>query len=161
MKVFYTLDRNGMLSDGMQINGGPFKSTQHSNTYNSPNATIWNQRNDPGPLIEWALEAHRKALFSNAVSRFNCIFAWDDLERAKWFRGFAKFPLSTPIYEVHSSGKFHRGDMNVYSAQCSSSEFTARLNAYWSGSTLSVNNINDPAWEILVELPATIGKRVA
>jgi len=161
MNVFYTLDRKGMLSAGMQINGGPFKPTQHSNTYNSPNATIWNQRNDPSPLIEWALEAHRKALFSNAVSRFNCIFAWEDIETAQWFRSFSQAPLATPIYEVYSDGKIHKGDMNVYNAKCDSSEFTLRLDAYWSGVTRTINNGLGPAWEILVELPAKIGKRVA
>ncbi|WP_293649232.1 hypothetical protein [uncultured Pantoea sp.] len=161
MRVFYTLDRSGKLVDGLQINDGSFKSTSHSNNYNSPNATIWNQQNDPGPLLEWALEAHRKALFANAVSRFNCIFAWEDLETAKWFRGFSRSPLSTPIYEVHSDGKIHKGDMYVYNAQCGSSEFTSRLDAYWSSSTRAVNNGLGPAWEILVELPATIGKRVA
>lgn len=161
MKLFYTLDRRGMLFDGMQINGGSVNSTQHSNTYNSPNVTIWNQQNDPGPLIEWALETHRKALFANAVSRFNCIFAWEDLDTAKWFRGLSRAPLSTPIYEVHSTGRIHKGDMNVYNAQCNSSEFTSRLDAYWSGTSRATNNGLGPAWEILVELPATIGKRVA
>lgn len=67
-------------------------------------------------MWEMALETARQALAPDAVSRLDCLFAWETAEMARSFRD--RFRLGSLIYEVEPllDAKTHRGDFDLISS---------------------------------------------
>ncbi|MFG4070792.1 DUF2441 domain-containing protein, partial [Escherichia coli] len=83
--------------------------------------------------------------------------ACETLEGAIAFRSQYRNPHS-PIYEVEADEDLiHRGDMALLNNANSCLVYTYQIEHYWAGTTFS----QQPFWEILIPLPATIGNRVA
>lgn len=177
MSVYYTVDRRVFFRPNTKLDLLPkqsdedqpliklapeqFKSglSPHGMEYLvSTHNHIHNRENQPSAMIEYALELLRQQRYPSKPSRFVSMFACETLDSAKHFRG-QYFPnkLTTPIYEIISHDNVHRGDMNLLNAACSISEFDRRLNAYWSGESLYLDEDYEPFWEILIPLPAHIG----
>ncbi|EGT5654218.1 DUF2441 domain-containing protein [Citrobacter braakii] len=171
MPTFYTLDRRGLLQEGnsfelVPLEGPPLLNdelftkgvSQHGLTYSLHNA--FNMPDNPyGQSIELALELIRKDKFPEKPSRLQSMFACEDLDDVKHFRGSSLSRRSTPIFEV-TTENYHRGDMNIFSVQCNMNEFYQRLYKYWSGETINADGY-EPFWEIVIPLPTTIGPKVA
>lgn len=171
MPTFYTLDRHRWLNEGdilnlVPIEGQPLLSdelftlgaSQHGVTYSLNNT--FNMPDNPfGPSIELALELIRKERFPDKPSRLQSMFACEDLDDVKHFRGSSQAARSAPIFEV-TVENYHRGDMNILNFQCNMNEFHRRLVGYWAGTTLSLEGY-EPFWEVVIPLPVTIGSRIA
>lgn len=107
--------------------------------------------------IDWGLEFYRRAMRPKAPSRYESIFACETLSGAKFFRSQYRNP-NAPIYEVKADENLiHRGDMALLDNSNSCLVYTYQIEHYWAGTTYN----QQPFWEILIPLPATIGNRVA
>ncbi|HCI5632896.1 TPA: DUF2441 domain-containing protein [Klebsiella variicola subsp. variicola] len=107
--------------------------------------------------IDWGLEFYRRAMHPNAPSRYECIFACESLNGAMAFR--AKYRnANVPIYEIEADDNLiHRGDMTLLNNSNSCLVYTYQIEHYWAGTTFN----QQPFWEVLIPLPATIGSQVA
>lgn len=175
---FFTLDRNRSLNSGMTIQLDntfcpivPLQphalsrfvegvSRHANNFFFNYNINFSNSEERFSAIIEMLLEERRRSSFPYKPSRFQSIFACESVKEAAWFRGFSKFPLDTPIYEIHTSSVCHRGDMNLLNMNCSPVEVSHRLDLYWMGHTDNalVATGYSPFWEIVVPLPVRIGE---
>lgn len=107
--------------------------------------------------IDWGLEFYRRAMRPSTPSRYECIFACETLAGAVAFRSQYRSPNS-PIYEVEADEDLiHRGDMALLNNTNCCLVYTYQIEHYWAGTTF----LQQPFWEILIPLPATIGNRVA
>lgn len=171
MPTFYTLDRRGVLRENetFQLNHIPTANphqnpiyeaglSNHGVVYHSEFG-IHNQANIASGVIEYSLELVRQLHFPQKPSRLQSMFACEELDHAKHFRGLTQSKISTPIFEV-TTENYHRGDMNIYNAGCSMAEFHHRIMAYWQGETFSLSPDYVPFWEIVIPLPVTIGRQV-
>lgn len=180
MSIYYAVDRRGLFKQNGQLNlsamsldttklpvqaASQFKSgiSPHGITYYiGENFHVQNNANQPAASIEYALELLRQQRYPEKPSRFLSIFGCETLDEAKHFRGqYAPHKLSSPIYEISSNEKVHRGDMNLLDARCPIFEFDRRLNAYWSEETYPLREAYEPFWEIIIPLPANIGALIA
>lgn len=177
--LFFTLDRQRTLSSGMKIELAdpycPIVPLQaHSNSLFSDGVSrhannlffnyhinLVSSEERFGAMIEILLEDRRKSHFPEKPSRFQSLFACESVKEAAWFRGFSKFPLDTPIFQVNSSSNYHRGDMNLLNMNCTPVEISQRLELYWKGETTQIYEGYQPFWEVLVPLPVTIGEKIS
>lgn len=176
MPTFYSLDRRGLYREGqlyslMHVDAelrsdGSILDDQIFQQGISPQGLTYvlqspfnNPQNPYGPTIELALEIIRKERFPDKPSRFQSMFACEDLDDVKHFRGTSGSNRSTPIYEVMTE-TYHRGDMNLFNVQCNMHEFYQRIVKYWSSMTHDTEGYT-PFWEIVIPLPAQIGSRIA
>ncbi|MFV8762071.1 hypothetical protein ACNSO7_27110 [Yersinia enterocolitica] len=178
MTIFYTLDRMLSLTTGIQLDltasACPVTSLQthalsrfdngvsrHANNlfFNS-NINLVQSEAGCSSIIEILLEERRRASFPEKPSRFQSIFACSTIQGVAWFRGSSKCPIDTPIFEVYASTGWHRGDMNLLNMNCTPTEFSYRLDLYWQGITYKAWDNYSPFWEIVIPLPARIGKKI-
>ncbi|WP_148203482.1 DUF2441 domain-containing protein [Sodalis glossinidius] len=113
-----------------------------------------------GATIEMLLEERRRNSFPEKPSRFQSLFVCKSVRDAAWFRGFSKSPIDTPIFEIHALTGWHRGDMRLLNMNCTPVELSYRLDLYWKGMTDQTSEGTPPFWEILIPLPAKVGKKV-
>lgn len=107
--------------------------------------------------IDWGLEFYRRAMYPNAPSRYECVFACESLSGAMAFRAQYRHP-DDPIYEINADeDSIHRGDMSLLNNSSTCLVYTYQIEHYWSGKTFS----QQPFWEVLIPLPATIGNQIA
>ncbi len=175
MHIFYTLDRCQSLKPGMQLiltppecpiiplqshaniifNNGASKHAE--NYFLNLSINLTNSDEKYSAIIEILLEERRKSNFPDKPSRFQSLFACESIKDAAWFRGYSRSPINTPIFEIHSTANSHRGDMNLLNMNCPPLELSRRLNLYWCGETDILWDGYSPFWEILIQLPATVG----
>lgn len=176
--LFFTLDRLRTLTSGMKIEltephcpivplqahtSSLFSdgvSRHANNLFFNYHINLVSSDERFGAIIEILLEERRKSHFPEKPSRFQSIFACESVKEAAWFRGFSKFPLDTPIFQVNSSSNYHRGDMNLLNLNCSPVEISQRLELYWKGETTQIYAGYQPFWEVLIPLPVIIGERI-
>lgn len=172
MPTFYTLDRRGILRENESLN---LNLTPAANPYQTPTyATglsnhgvlyhtefgIHNPGNVPSGVIEYGLELVRQLHFPEKPSRLQSMFACEEIDHAKHFRGISQSKVNTPIFEV-TTDNFHRGDMNIFNAGCNMAEFHHRLMTYWQGETFPLSPEYEPFWEVVIPLPVVIGRQIA
>ena len=109
---------------------------------------VWNE-----PMMECVFEFIRVTEFPERPSRFQSMFAWRNLADANFFIGQQQLQ-DFHVYEVESDSCFI-GDMRLIflSANLISSYEMARR--YWAGESSA-----SPLHEVLIPLPATIGKQI-
>lgn len=113
---------------------------------------------DINVAIDFALELFRRSFFDTKPSRYQSIFAWDNLDDARSFmsRLIPEFP-DCAIYELSTeSENIHKGDMSILANNKTNLVYADILRLYWSGSTYT----DEPLWEFLLPLPVTVGRRV-
>lgn len=180
MTIYFSVDRSGFYQENTKYNLTPILESniasptaqlfhsgisQHGIKYftgsNGEYFNIYNQFNHASPTIEYSLELFRQQYYPSKPSRFSSMFGWSTLCEAKHFRGWAKCPLSTPIYEIISDEECHKGDMNILNSACSMAEFECRLNTYWSGESYSLSDNYEPLWEIVIPMPVSVGSKIS
>ncbi|MGL4722966.1 MAG: hypothetical protein ACRCWW_00410 [Scandinavium sp.] len=172
MPTFYTLDRRGVLreNESFQLNitpaANPHQNPVYANGLSNHGLAyhlefgIHNPANNASGAIEYSLELVRQLHFPQKPSRLQSMFACEELDHAKHFRGMSQSKVSSPIFEV-TTDDYHRGDMNIFNAGCNMAEFHRRLIAYWKGDTFMLSPEYVPFWEVVILLPVTIGRQVA
>lgn len=114
---------------------------------------------DKSVAIDLSLELFRRSFFASKPSRYQSVFAWDNLEDAQAFREklLPEFP-NCVINEVSTaSDNIHRGDMSILANNTTNLVYTDILRLYWSSFTFR----DDPLWEYVLPLPVTVGRRVS
>lgn len=102
-------------------------------------------------LFEWV----RRANHPSKPSRFQCIFAVDNLDAAENFR--REFHgADAPVYRVVSEQAF-RADMRLLDGRTSPAVRSWFANLYWQGLP---HPVSPPYWEWLVPCPVVIGDQV-
>lgn len=178
MSIFYTLDRCNSLSSGMKLDlvepYCPIDTLQEhalsrfdngvslhaNNQFFNYNINLAHSDDRYGATIELLLEERRKSDFPQKPSRFQSLFACTSVKGATWFRGFAHASIETPIFEVHTYGDWHIGDMNLLNMNCTPVELSRRLDMYWQGITYDTLEGHTPFWEVLARLPVRVGEKV-
>jgi len=117
-------------------------------------------------LREYHAESVRSSpTFHGRPSRLRCIFAANTIEEAAWFGNSIEPKPETriPIYEAFASN-FCTLDMVWLDYDCDANLFLQYCRRYWygeiSGHTPIVGARKTPRLEVLVPLPARIGKLV-
>ncbi len=107
------------------------------------------------PALELTFEYVRRSIYPDRPSRFQCMFAVDNLESARLF--MEKHPdYDSSIWEVDAEVVF-RANMNMLYAGDSILVTSYRANMYWAGDP---GPDGFPFWEYLLKCPVIIGKRV-
>ena len=108
------------------------------------------------PAIELLFEYVRKAYFPEVSSRFQSFFACETLSEAQAFK--TRYGNEeNPIFEILSSNKCFRGNMNLLNNNRTSLVCSYIAHEYWKGSQ---GPDSQPFWELLLELPVTVGKQI-
>lgn len=121
---------------------------------------------DNALLIGLILELVRRSDFPDKPSRYQSLFACQEISEVKQFRELLANERgddgirTAPIYEVRNQNPVHRGDMRLLNSDGPILDIYRRAHLYWSGESLTHANGEDPFWEILIPLPASTGRRV-
>jgi hypothetical protein len=179
--TFYTVDRKGLLSEGISINmiktddalnmiefNGNVKHhiAKHLHTI-CPSGISHHgfqylfHKPDPKSAsysIDLIFENIRQAYYPQRPSRFQSLFAFDNLNQAKSFYNKHKeeYP-SSKIHEVITSNKYHKGNMNLLHQGNENIWVSYFAHLYWDSKSIE---FCENEWEILLELPVTIGKKI-
>lgn len=169
-KHLYTVDRANTLAEGMicqlvrHIDVSPSFLANHVETLFpegvSRHGEVHFLREDAralaiNPMLELLFEHVRKGSFQTRPSRFQSMFAVDDLDLALEFR--EKYSTySAPIYRVSAEATF-RGDMHLLNAGHSALVTSWLAFQYWNGEAGTAQ----PFWEWILKHPVEIGERVA
>lgn len=191
MSVFFTVDRSGLLSSGHVIQFNPLPNPSELNTqrkssdielqqfiarnyplgisrHGSQYLLENSQRNisfdngqrqtfiDVSHSIEATYEMARQIYAPEAPSRMCCMFATETIEEARAFGTNYAHGGIYSVYEVHPRERTFKADMNLLHFSTNMVETLALAEKYWTQ-----QNTQNPNYEILVELPAEIGDRVA
>ena len=104
-------------------------------------------------LIEYLFEYVRKGYYSQRPSRFQSVFAFDNIEKAKFFQD--KYCNSQGnIWEIESEESF-KVDMNLLTLGNSLLEADYCAHLYWKGETTG-----NPFWEYLLVPPVKVIRKV-
>ncbi|MBV1839302.1 DUF2441 domain-containing protein [Photobacterium ganghwense] len=172
MNKFYTVDRKGSLSTGTVIeltkydDVNPKVLQEHvdslfSNGVSSHGENYLLKNGSHGQIsssaIELLFEYVRRANFPEIPSRFECSFACETIDEAVKFRAAFGNPTD-PIYEVFSENSFFKGNMALLDNDQTSLVCSYFADEYWKG-----NQGPRPScfWEVLLQLPVTIGDQVS
>ncbi|CAK3354060.1 hypothetical protein AB4425_13460 [Vibrio sp. 10N.261.51.A1] len=170
-KTFYAVDRQLRLSEGMFINTikydditppflQEFMNTQFPEGV-SVHGELYLIRDDAKctvtePIIEILFEYIRQANFTECVSRYQSFFAFETYQEAVFFKN--RFNCSSAsIYEIHSTNKWNKVNMNLLTLQDSVLSTAYLAHEYWKGNASIDSN---PLWECLLSLPVTVGKKI-
>lgn len=176
--IYYSADRRGLYQPDQQLSLTQFNDmspsilqdflnanypegvSTHGETYLLKNSAI---STNPSVLLEMLLENVRLAKFPEKPSRLQSMFACRSIEEVRTFQSGVGANAGGHIYEVVSDANVHIGDMNLYTLNCTSIVLMTRLDMYWRGETFAADLAlnHEPFWEVIVPLPATIGRRVA
>jgi hypothetical protein len=171
MKKFYTVDRVGTLSSGTVINITKYddvnpKALQvHVDSlfpsgvsFHGENYLLKNDSHGKisSSAIELLFEYVRRSNFPEIPSRFECSFACETIEEAKVFRTNFGQPTDR-IFEVFSEGSYFKGNMVLLENNQTSLVCSYFADEYWKGNQ---GPNPDCFWEVLLELPVTIGEQV-
>ena len=169
-KIFYTVDRTGYLKESMILDLQIYKDIEpdylqthvdklfpdgvssHGNIY------FLNGKQDTlhvSPNLELVFEYVRRSNFKDLPSRFQSVFAWDNIEDARWF--LKNYPGEKSfLYEVKSD-VIHKANMKLLNANSSILVTSYFAEMYWKGEEGSVGEIR---WEYLLKCPVQVLKRV-
>ncbi|MFT4465673.1 MAG: hypothetical protein ACMX3H_14655 [Sodalis sp. (in: enterobacteria)] len=121
MSIFYSVDRGQSLNTGdildLATPSCPIKPlaahtlsifdngvSYHANNYFfNYQINLVQSEERFGATIEMLLEERRRNSFPEKPSRFQSLFACESVREAAWFRGFSKYSIDTPIFEIHAS----------------------------------------------------------
>ncbi|EOW9210583.1 TPA: DUF2441 domain-containing protein [Vibrio cholerae] len=171
MKKFYTVDRLGTLSSGTVIDITKYddvnpKVLQSHVDELFPNGVSAHGENyllkkgSHGQIsssaIELLFEYVRRAHLPEIKSRFECSFACESIDEAMAFRNRFGQP-SDRIFEVLSDKPYFKGNMVLLDNNQTSLVCSYFADEYWKGNQ---GPIPESFWEILLELPVTIGDQV-
>lgn len=184
MAIYYSVDLKGKLHSGCLVTLGQYELNKatlvdfmnmqypdgismHGCNY-LYNPEVMMSENTPvssALVIGLVFELVRKAHFPEKPSRYQSLFACENINEVQKFRDYqvennGDNPAAN-IYEVVSNHDVHRGDMKLLDTDCPVLELYRRAFLYWSGSTDMLYDGYEPFWEILIPLPAFIGKKVA
>ncbi|AWH87900.1 DUF2441 domain-containing protein [Limnobaculum parvum] len=115
-------------------------------------------------MISLIFELVRRSYFPEKPSRYQSLFACQQLSEVKQFRKLLADERnddgirSASIYEVITGETVHFGDMNLLNSECPILELYRRAHLYWSG--IPLNDGEEPFWEVLIPLPVLIGQRI-
>lgn len=142
----------------------PHGISQHGKNYLfNPLILSEEESNDSMSLLTGLIfELVRKCDYPEKPSRYECLFACDNLEDALTFRKIqAKKSAQehAPIYAVYTKKTTHKGDMNLFDCECSLLELYRRAHSYWKGEPLSHDGDYKPFWEYLLPLPVYVEKK--
>ncbi len=105
------------------------------------------------PILELLLEVVRRAYFPEKPSRFSALFAWGTLAEAEAFRSQHGAGRGN-IYVVEAGSAF-RADMSWVALGGTNAAALWLAMKYWRGEASA-----DPAWELLISPPVTVGDKV-
>ncbi|MCQ1664004.1 hypothetical protein [Escherichia coli] len=114
---------------------------------------------DVNASIDLSLELFRRSFFSTKPSRYQSVFAWDNLDDAKSFMEslLPQFP-NCVIYEIYANSEdIHRGDMSLLTFGSTNLVYADLLRMYWAGTTFK----GSPLWEYVIPLPVKVGSKVS
>jgi hypothetical protein len=106
------------------------------------------------PIIDLVFELVRKTRFPDKPSRFQSMFAWDSLDRAKNFRLEYNLP-DAPIFKIHADTVFC-ADMQLLRLGNLGVTASFMADKYWKGEATE-----KPNWEYLLKLPVQVVEQVA
>lgn len=176
--IYYSADRRGLYSPDREIsltqwndvspsilqdflnNNYPEGLSTHGEMYLLKNTAL---ATNTSVLLEMLLENVRLAKFPEKPSRLQSMFACRTIEEVRSFQNGVGANAGGHIYEVVSDAPVHVGDMGLYTLNCTSIILMSRLDMYWRGETLPADLApeHQPFWEVIVPLPAMIGRQVA
>ncbi len=171
MRKFYAVDRAKKLTENSVISLTKFGDVtppmlqEHVDELYPHGVSVHGERylinsNSHGqissPAIELLFEYVRKAHFPEIGSRFQSFFACETIAEAQLFKA-AYGDEENPIFEVFTSNKFFRGNMELLNNNQSNLVCSYLAHEYWKGSQ---GPNEQPFWELLLELPVTIGQRI-
>ena len=166
MKRFFHVDRNGGLQEGQEINFVKFYEIKpdelqdHFNVLYPEGFSNWginfllNYANNTDSLTEILFDYVRRSCFKERPSRFQSVFAFDNIEQAKDFRYRFNNSIGN-IWEIEANN-FFKADMNLLdlkSFKLMQLDYHAHL--YWKGET-----IGNPYWEYLLVPPVKVIRKV-
>lgn len=175
MSVFYSLDRLCSFQSGMQIRleeaTFPIVTMQSFIQERFQTGVSRHGRmlaldasarvfNNSSSQCEIVFELYRRAHHPDKPSRYLSMFGCETIKEAAYFRGFSRCGTEVSIFEVNSGAGFHRADMNLLNSNCPPAEMEFRAELYWTGKTMNLHEGYLPFWEILIPLPATIGRKI-
>lgn len=153
---------NQMYPDGLSRHG-------HNYLYNPGPLMDDDSVESRALLIGLVFELVRRSHFPNKPSRYQSLFACQEISEVKQFRELLADQRgedeirTAAIYEVLTEDVVHRGDMNLLSDDCPVLELYHRAYLYWSGEPAPVKEGEEeetPFWELLIPLPVLIGQRI-
>lgn len=169
MAKFFTVDRWGTLSEGMElctqrhtdINLPELQEhvdflfsdgvSRHGDAYflsNESKASV------TSPAIELLFEYVRRSYFPNKPSRFTSFFGVSSLPAAVEFN--ARFGARKgAIWEVEASDYF-RGDMNLLTSNATTLVHSYFAHLYWKGEDGPIQ----PFWEVLLVPPVRVLRQI-
>lgn len=171
MRTFYTVDRSGRLSEGLVIDLKtenrlePPELKEHVSSIFSEGLSEHgfnylvnphSQANEKSAATELFFEYVRRSFFPHIRSRFQCLFACETLPQAQTFKS-THGNSESKIFEVSSSTNYFVGNMSLLNNAQSALFYSFRAHEYWRG---NVGQISEQFWEVLLELPVTIGRQV-
>jgi hypothetical protein len=104
-------------------------------------------------MVEIFWEYVRWREYPDKPSRFQSVFAWDDLERAI---EFAKQAGSGVVFEIENDGRYFVADMNLLRLDFDPDKQMNRARLYWEGRPGETDTLYTPQWEYLVVPPARV-----
>ncbi|HGB4912708.1 TPA: hypothetical protein ACJGVM_000465 [Salmonella enterica subsp. enterica serovar Welikade] len=113
--------------------------------------------NHAGHPMEIILELIRQRDYPTKPSRLQSAFGCLSLSDADSFRNLNNRFSRAPIFEISPlNQQAHVADMHLLSIACPAHEYLNKCHLYWRG--LPGQN---PFWEAVIPLPATVGNQVA
>ena len=173
MNSFFHIDWSLCLQEGQIINLNKFSDnipekiqshvnllfpkgiSSHGRTYivseifNYDHCTVTRSVN----IIEYLFEYVRKSYYSQRPSRFQSVFAFDNIEKAKFFQDKYRNSQGN-IWEIESEESF-KVDMNLLTLGNSLLEADYYAHLYWKGETTG-----NPFWEYLLVPPVKVIRKV-
>jgi len=169
MRRYYHVDRNRTLKEGQIINLVKYNDvnppelqdhvdflfpegvTSHGELYMLRGET---PAKGVSPVIELLFEYVRRTHFPSCPSRFQSVFAFENITQAENFKN--KYGTSgSLIWEVESDVTF-KTDMSLLTLQGSLLVVSYNAHRYWKG----ISSGNNPVWEYLLSPPVKVIRRI-
>ena len=109
-------------------------------------------------MLELQFEYVRHIYHKNKPSRLQSMFAFNEYERAAWFKS-EKGGTGT-IFEIEFSGLCLVADMNWLKVETNPDTQKHYAMSYWDGKPFSIDKHYDPKWECVIDLPVTIKREI-
>ena len=169
MRCCFTVDRNRTLEEGRVINLVKYSDvrppelqvhidflfpdgvTSHGESYMLRGRTPAKGVNE---VIELLFEYVRRSRFPSRPSRFQSVFAFENIDQAVDFRNEYGTPDSL-IWEVESDVAF-KADMRLLTLEGSLLTLSYNAHRYWKG----ISSGDNPLWEYLMVPPVKVIRRI-
>jgi hypothetical protein len=172
VEVFYTVDRVGNLSDGLEISLTkhedirPPELSLHVNKLYPDGVSAHGERyllqsesrgNIASPAIELLFEYVRQSYFPDKPSRFQSFYACASVAEAQEFKRLYG-SANNSIWEVKTDNNYFSGNMRLLDNNQTSLVCSYISHEYWNGNKgpKELHGIQ----ELLLELPVTIGSKI-